>query len=125
MKKLDFVIIIIVIFIALLGFLYIQYGRDTDFDNKKVEIYIDGELYDSYRLTDDINEEIVIKTELGTNIIKLYDNGANIIDSDCPDKICVNDGFISDPGEMLVCLPNKVVVEIKGQKDDKIDDTSY
>ncbi|MBS4534876.1 NusG domain II-containing protein [Clostridium sp. D2Q-14] len=125
MKKLDLIIIIIVLSIALAGYLYIEYERDTDFNNKRAEIYVNGELYDSYQLTNDIDEEIIIETELGRNIIKLYNNGADIIDSDCPDKICVEDGFISNPGEMLVCLPNKVVVEIKGEKEDEIDDTTY
>ncbi|MBS4538877.1 NusG domain II-containing protein [Clostridium sp. D2Q-11] len=125
MKKLDGIIIIVVLLVSLLGFLYLQYGRDNDFNNKKAEIYIDGELYNSYELTEDIDEEVVINTELGTNIIKLYNNGVNIIDADCPDKYCVSDGFINEPGEMLVCLPNKVVVEIKGEKESTIDDTSY
>lgn len=125
MKKLDGLIIIIVLLVAASGFIFLKYGRDNDFNSKKAEIYIDGELYQSYELTDDMDEEIVIDTELGTNIVKLYDNGANIIDADCPDKVCVDDGFISEPGEMLVCLPNKVVVEIKGEKESILDDTSY
>ena len=41
------------------------------------------------------------------------DNRIRIISSDCPDKICKKTGFISDCGETIVCMPNKIIVEIK------------
>ena len=34
------------------------------------------------------------------------------IASDCPDKICVKTGFISHPGQMAACLPNRVAIKI-------------
>ena len=34
--------------------------------------------------------------------------------SDCKNQICVNTGKISRAGEIIVCLPNYVIVEIIG-----------
>lgn len=31
----------------------------------------------------------------------------------CPDQICVEQGEISEKGETIVCLPHKLVIEIK------------
>ena len=36
-----------------------------------------------------------------------------MISADCPDKLCVNQHAISSNGETIVCLPNKVVVEVE------------
>ena len=32
--------------------------------------------------------------------------------SGCPDKTCVNTGFIGSHAQKIVCLPNKIVVEV-------------
>lgn len=36
-----------------------------------------------------------------------------IIDANCPDQVCVKKGRISKPGQTIVCLPHKLLVEIK------------
>ncbi|HPF20077.1 MAG TPA: NusG domain II-containing protein [Syntrophomonas sp.] len=33
--------------------------------------------------------------------------------ADCPDKICVNTGWLEDPGDVAVCMPNRAVVRIE------------
>ena len=32
----------------------------------------------------------------------------------CPDQICVHQGYISDSTTPIVCLPNKLIIEITG-----------
>ncbi|MDK2793681.1 MAG: hypothetical protein PWP75_309, partial [Caldanaerobacter sp.] len=40
--------------------------------------------------------------------------------------LCVKQGYISRVGEAIVCLPNRLVVEIKGgEKEIEIDGISY
>ena len=34
--------------------------------------------------------------------------------ADCPDKLCVNTGKICRTSEKIVCLPNRVMVEVIG-----------
>ena len=34
--------------------------------------------------------------------------------ADCPDQLCIHQGPIHIQGETIVCLPNRVVVEITG-----------
>ena len=50
--------------------------------------------------------------------------GAHILESNCPAKVCVHAGWISAPGETIACLPNKLLVEIKGE-DQKYDAVIY
>ncbi|WP_203623795.1 MULTISPECIES: NusG domain II-containing protein [unclassified Lacticaseibacillus] len=41
-----------------------------------------------------------------------------IIDANCPDQVCVKKGRISKPGQTIVCLPHKLLVEIKSSTGD-------
>lgn len=42
-----------------------------------------------------------------------------VIHSDCPDKICINAGYMGKVGQTAVCLPNKTSVRIVSQKNNK------
>lgn len=51
-------------------------------------------------------------------VVEITEDGrARVRTSDCPDKVCVKTGWIEHPGEVIVCLPNRVVVEIRGSAD--------
>lgn len=62
-----------------------------------------------YNQSIDIDQTI----NTGTNIISVKDGEVFMSDADCKNQICVNTGKISKKGESIVCLPNKVIVEIK------------
>ena len=49
---------------------------------------------------------------------EIKDNKIRFLESDCPDKICVNTGFIWIAGQTAVCLPNKMSLTIKSNKSD-------
>jgi len=39
---------------------------------------------------------------------------ARVVDSPCRDKLCVQVGWLEHPGDVAVCLPQRVIVEIRG-----------
>ncbi|MCP4353717.1 MAG: NusG domain II-containing protein, partial [Desulfobacterales bacterium] len=49
-------------------------------------------------------------------IIETKQGGIRIKKSDCPRQICVNTGWIKTPGRIIVCVPNKILIEIKSEK---------
>ena len=49
----------------------------------------------------------------GKNHLVIHDGCARIEEADCPDKLCVKQGTVSESGESVVCLPNRVVVAVK------------
>lgn len=51
-----------------------------------------------------------------TNLIRVEPGRVRVEQADCPDQICVNQGWISDSTVPIVCLPNKVIVEILGEE---------
>ena len=46
--------------------------------------------------------------------IEIDGGRARGIDSPCRDKICVRAGWLERPGDVAVCLPQRVIVEIRG-----------
>lgn len=40
-------------------------------------------------------------------------NQIEIQDANCPDQVCVKKGKIAKPGQTIVCLPHKLLIEIK------------
>lgn len=84
------------------------------------EVTVAGKLYGRYSL----EQEQIIEIQIDgivTNILSIKDHMADIIEAECPDHLCVHQRAISKEKETLVCLPNQVVVEIKGAEDSEID----
>jgi hypothetical protein len=126
MKKLDLVIVLSVLLIAVTALGVNQHRTSRIEKNSnmlKAEITVKGELYKVVPLSEK-KEEYVIETELGKNIIIFHDKGVSIIEADCHDHICVDTGFISKPGEIIACLPHKVVISIIGDMKEEIDGLS-
>ncbi|MCM3703175.1 NusG domain II-containing protein [Paenibacillus macerans] len=88
-------------------------------------ITVDGKPYANVPL-DGPEQTVDIQTEYGHNTLKVFDQGIQMIYADCPKKISMQMGFISRPGETIICVPNRVYVEIVStgggeQVDDGID----
>lgn len=50
--------------------------------------------------------------EIGRNLIRVENGSVMVAQADCPDKICVHTGPISQEGEVIACLPHGVIVYI-------------
>ncbi len=60
------------------------------------------------------NDSINFTIENIKGVVFEVNNGKiRIIESDCPDKICVKTDFIGSKNEKIVCLPKKLIVEIE------------
>lgn len=51
--------------------------------------------------------------KLSGNTVVIKNGYATVSKADCKNQICVKHKKISKKGETIVCLPNKVIVEIK------------
>ena len=80
-------------------------------DGKKAVISIDGKVYGEYLLSEE--QTIDISTEKGKNNVVIKAGKVSVQDADCPDKYCVNHVAVDSVGETIVCLPHRVIIEIK------------
>ena len=118
-------ILIASILVVSIGALFFISGMAMNYDNRYVKISIDGELYKKYSLDGTFDKEIIIDTDKGTNVIHIKKGFVYMEESTCPDKTCIKQGSIDRPGEIIVCLPNKVTVEIIGEAESGPDAVSH
>lgn len=121
-KKLDIVLIMVYLVISISGAIYFTIdGLSVHSGKKEVVISVKNEEYMRVELPVDGQKEVAIDTDLGHNIVIMDGNSVRVEYSDCKDQICVHQGEISAPKEMIVCLPNKLVVEIVGVEKQEVD----
>ena len=109
-KKADIVLLILIVVLGLI----ISFGPlAKEAGGTDVKITLNGEVYGIYSLFED--QTIEIKSDDHTNIIVIEDGTVRMESSSCKNQICVDHGRISLIGDSIVCLPNRVVVEIQGK----------
>ena len=122
LTKADIILIISVILLSVSSIfilLFIDYGEASGF-----EIKVDGKLHSTYNFSDLKDGEIIeIKTSYGYNKFLYENKSIKCIDSSCKDKIEIKPGAVSKPNQVLVCLPNRLTVNIIGKS--QIDAVSY
>lgn len=95
----------------------------TDTSSLVADIYQNGQLLQSISLSAITDTETIIVTNEGNavNEIELRPGSIGITSANCPDKLCVHQGFISDSLIPITCLPNRLVIQIrKENSEDKI-----
>lgn len=58
------------------------------------------------------NRKIKIKGRRGNSVILITTNYVKMLDSPCPNKLCIKQGKISSPGESIICVPNQIIIKI-------------
>lgn len=79
------------------------------------DIYQSGELLETIRL-DTVTDEYIFEVpgEGGaSNTVCVRPGSIAIISANCPDQICVHQGFISTSLLPITCLPNRLVIRVR------------
>lgn len=113
-NEIIFVVIILLIATVFFGINFHENRKNGKF----VEITVNGETYQRIPLNK--NQTIQVKTK-GDNLneITIEDGEVYMSKSTCKDHLCENMGHVSIVGVPITCLPNKVVVTIKGDEENK------
>ncbi len=73
-------------------------------------VYVDGRLYTSFDINDDI--DVCVNTEYGYNNISVKNKTVSVSDSDCKNGDCVKMSAICDSGGQIVCLPHHLEIRL-------------
>ncbi len=74
-----------------------------------------------YQYSIDKDRVLKFKGAIGESIVEVKDGRVRMIDSACPLKLCVKQGWIEKSGEKIICVPNRVVIELRGEGEQQID----
>lgn len=115
----DLKLILTLLIIAGLGIAYLFLLRPS---GKAVRVMVDGNLYGTFPLNQNLTEDILTGDERKqSNLLVINDGKAQIEYATCPDGICVAHKPIFRDGESIVCLPNRVVVTVIGSDKNSVD----
>ena len=121
MTKGDKVLIAIIVFSSILGLFY-NYNNFASIEDLTLYIEVDGDLYQEVKLEEGLNETIEVQTEFGRNIIQIDGKSVKVIEADCSDQLDVKQGSIYSAGQAIVCLPNRLTLELRSNlQDNEID----
>ncbi len=101
----DIAIIVLVVLLAISIWL-VPYAFKAD--GEWVEVSHDGR--PAYKLS--LIEDKTV--EVNGCTVEISGGAARVSSATCPDKICVKSGEISKKGEVIVCVPNRISIEVFG-----------
>lgn len=112
MKHRCFFIVFAAIIFLCIALTALIYGREC---GQVAKIYADGELVQSVDLKNiDVSYEIPIDYDGRENTILVERGQISMKSANCPDNLCVKQGAIHNGFYPIVCLPNKIVIQIDG-----------
>ena len=89
--------------------------RDWKTDAPVALISRDGVLLEEIDLSRvDAPYSLTFEDESGTNTVLVERGRICVSEADCPDQICVHQGWISDDIIPIICLPHRLLIEIVG-----------
>lgn len=116
MKKKEIIVIGILFLVSLIGALGVKTIQNKEtLGQKEVLIKHEGKIIKRIPLTEQTNTSYRFENGEAYNVIEVSNGEVHIHEASCRDQICVNHPPISKNGEVIVCLPNKLVVEVHSE----------
>ena len=86
-------------------------------DTQTVEIIRDGEVLYQIDLLQAEDQLLEVEYEGRTNTIEIQNHQIHMLEAECPDKTCVNMGWLNSNAP-IVCLPNHLVIRFSNNNGD-------
>jgi hypothetical protein len=110
------IIFIVIIVIGLLSYKFYFYPTSI----RKVAVSIDGKIVQTFSNEDlSVNDIYSIALKNGTAEIEINQGRVRILPMSkelCPRGICSRIGWIKNPKAEIVCVPNRLIVQVLGER---------
>src|SRR5690625_4168831 len=115
-------LLVIFSFVPLAIFTY--QNASANGDNLHVVVSADGEVVHEMELKNDHTREVYeyVDDHGHENTVVREGQTVYMADANCTDFLCVQQGEITEVGGTIVCLPNRVLVEIVSGEDEPVED---
>ncbi len=126
-KKGIFLTTVILVAVFISAVIWAFFILNDSSERKTAFVYSGGKLVKSINL-ENVTEPYSFRVEDdngGYNIVSVEKGKICVSEASCPDKVCVNTGFISNASLPVSCLPNKLVIKIESGNDEEADIIAY
>ncbi len=116
MTKCNKILIGVVLALSMLSYLifFPVYREDAQLI---AEISVDGNTVTKIDLNNPApNRLINISGQLGTSVAEVKPGAIHMKFSPCPDRYCMKTGWIDRPGQVIACVPNRIIIKICSDK---------
>ena len=55
-----------------------------------------------------------VSGRLGAATVEVVEGKIRMLAANCPNQICVKQGWIQEPGATIVCLPGEIIIHLEG-----------
>lgn len=123
LKKRAVLLSFVVVIIILVSILSIIYMKDNAEKGVYAKIYQNDILIKTIDITN-VDEPYTIKIDSedgGYNIIEIKEGAVGVIEATCPDRLCMDMGYIDSSLMPVICLPNHLTIKIEGKDNNDLD----
>lgn len=115
LKPWDIFIIVLLIALSFLPIIVFSYQQDNVAPDKEAVLRVDGNEIKTFPLVAGSKKYTYTYEDPhgDYNLIEVDGDKIRIKEADCGDQICVRRGWASKNGETIVCLPHKLVIEVR------------
>ncbi len=126
-KRWDIFVIVILILLSFFPLAFFSYQQSLKASPNSVKvavITVDNKVVKEIVLTGNIGTQVfdISEHDPDINTLEVVDEQIHIKSANCQDQVCVRTRAISKPGQTIVCLPHKLVIEIKTIDESSTDD---
>jgi len=121
----DVIIVALLVILSFVPLAFFTYqNASADGDNLHVVVSSDGEVVHEMELKNDHTREVYefVDDHGHENTVVREGQTVYMADANCTDLLCVQQGEITEVGETIVCLPNRVLVEIVSGDTEPVND---
>ena len=106
----------ILIWVVLLSATAVVYLRQQQPERPVARISVNGTVVNEVALDSASLPQTFVYDGPGgfSNVIEAEKGRIRVKEAGCPDQVCVEQGWIADGTVPIVCLPNKLIIEING-----------
>ncbi|MGL5355495.1 MAG: NusG domain II-containing protein [Fusobacteriaceae bacterium] len=112
---------VLIVAFSILGY---EITKFETVDAATAEIYVNNELKYVYPLEVE-EKEFFVSTDIGGVNVKIKDKKIRVITSNSPLKLNVKQGWIGQPGEVIIGVPDKLIVKVIGKVSEELNDVDF
>ncbi len=88
-------------------------------EGDSVTVIVDGEV--QQRLPLKVDQTVTVAGPLGETTLRISEDRVWIENAPCPHKTCMRMGKIHSTGQVIVCVPNRILLRIDGKRRSDVD----